>query len=72
MKVLGCGATALVCTALAYYAMSSSEAKALQPPPRTRAAATLHTLSAKNIGGVDFGLASLAGKAALLVNVASS
>jgi hypothetical protein len=74
MKVLGGGAAALICTAaLAYFAMSSSEAKALKPPSRTTAeAAPLHTLSAQKIGGIDFDLAALAGKAAVLVNVASS
>lgn len=73
MKVLGGGAAALVCTAaLAYFAMSSPDAKSRQPLPRTRAVAVLHTLSVKKIGGTDFSLASLATKAALLVNVASS
>mmetsp|Transcript_14167 Transcript_14167/g.43408 ORF Transcript_14167/g.43408 Transcript_14167/m.43408 type:complete len:93 (-) Transcript_14167:747-1025(-) len=69
------GAAALLCTAaLAYFASSGAK---LKPPPRSaasasRAAAPIHGVRARKIDGSELDLASIVGKAALIVNVASS
>jgi len=65
------GAVAVLCTA-AYFTMSASLPPAKQPPPPQVARTTLHSLTATKIDGTALDLAALAGKAALVVNVASS
>jgi len=71
LKVLAGGAATLLCTAaLAFLAMPSS---VQPPPPQVRAAqSSLHALSARRIDGSPLDLATLSGKAVLMVNVASS